>query len=135
MPAPMMMTVGWVLGLGRRRASAGLREGGGVERARVMMGLQVRTSARNEGRHRLEVSRDVAGGGEPRRFAVRDPMPLAEVTDNGPGLAQPGGRHRRKEVMLDVVVHATEQKIVQSRGAEVACDADFLHEKGDRLVW
>src|SRR5439155_22791931 len=125
MPAPMMMTVGLVLGLGRRRARAGLGEGGGVEQARVMMGLQVRASARNEGRHRLEVSRDVAGGGEPRHFAVRDPMALAEGTDDGPGLAQPDGRHRRKEMMLNVVVHATEEKIVQPRGAEVACDADF----------
>src|SRR6266513_3201344 len=123
MPAPMMMTVGLVLGLGRRRASAELREGGAlegpapspaglvaIERARVMMGLQVRASARNEGRHRLEVSRDVAGGGEPRHFAVSNPMALAEVTDDGPGLAQPDGRHRRKEVMLNMVVHAPNRK-------------------------
>ena len=37
-------------------------------------------------------------------------------------------------MMLNVVVHAAEQKIVQSRSAEVAGGAEFLHEEGDRLV-
>src|SRR6185503_16718119 len=103
-------------------------------RVKLKLACMVVSSVRNEGGHRAEMRLDLARGGEPRHLAVGQAVPAAKVPRDPARSAQPHRRHRRKQVMLDMVVQPAEQEVVQPRGAEVARYRELLLEKRDRLL-
>ena len=102
-------------------------------------------SRRDIGSHRSEVVRDLARRFKPRHLAVLDTIAPAKLPSDTARGAQSRSRHRWEQMVLDVVVDASEQKVMQPRCAEISSDGrsragrtrrcDGIHYAGTDVIY
>ena len=81
------------------------------------------------GANRVEVAEDLGVGAEQGGFGIGQAVAQAVLPDQGLGVAQVGPGHRGGQVVLDLVVEATEEGVTEPAAAAVAGGQDLATEE------